>query len=329
VTQRGTRAAARSGSIGGDDTDCGGGNIPADDVPPNVWFNDEDPSIIPEDLRREEEVRRLAAKLALKRYKKLKSRYRDSVARDEAGGGGTRMPIRPKVHEPRIWWIRKDGTGLWKRRIHNAEIMINDWGTFNLSQDEQAKARCRPRTSAVYGPSDRGHKMLQAETVYIRRTHRAGYGLHANRDMEKGDIAGPYCGFPYTSDQLGRHSMGRAEGTHRLAIRRRLATMPLVFAGIDGPILKTGAKHDGKEYDLRYYRKNGFGSALNSDRQSKCNCKVIVEYKNYEGWRGGDLYVDDEYCPAEVPRNRRVVYPRSPPPTLVHMNLVPRPTQRC
>ena len=62
MTQRGTRAAARSGSIGGDDTDCGGGNIPADDVPPNVWFNDEDPSIIPEDLRREEEVRRMRKK---------------------------------------------------------------------------------------------------------------------------------------------------------------------------------------------------------------------------------------------------------------------------
>jgi hypothetical protein len=107
VTERGTRAAARSGSIGVNDN-RGEGNIPADDddVPPNVWFNDEDPSIIPEDLRREEEVRRIAAKLALKRYKKLKRQYYDRLARGEADGGG--VPIRPKVLEPRIWWIRKD-----------------------------------------------------------------------------------------------------------------------------------------------------------------------------------------------------------------------------
>ena len=292
VTERGTRAAARSGSIGVNDN-RGEGNIPADDddVPPNVWLNDEDPSIIPEDLRREEEVRRIATKLALKRYKKLKRQYYDRVARGEADGGG--VPIRPKVLEPRIWWIRKDGTGLWKRRIHNAEIMINDWGTFNLSRDEQAKARSRPRTSAISGPTDRGHKMLEAETVYVRRTNRAGYGVYANRDMHKGDIVGPYCGFPFSSDQLGKHSMGKDEGTHRLAIRRRLATMPLVFAGIEGLILKTGTKHNDKEYGLRYYRKNGYGSVLNSDRQSECNCKVIAEYQNYEGLRGGDLYVDD------------------------------------
>ena len=51
--------------------------------------------------------------------------------------------------------------------------MIDDWGTLDLSQAEQAKARCRPRTSRIEGSSDsRGHKVLEADTVYARRTHR-------------------------------------------------------------------------------------------------------------------------------------------------------------
>ena len=335
LVKGGGGSGGRGGSGRGDGGECGGScrgiggdagsggsdseNITGGDVLPSVWFNDEDPSTIPEALRREEEDRRRAAKRALERYKKSKSQYQDH-ARGGAGGGGA--PIRPKVPEPRIWWARKDGTGLWKRRIPNAAIMIDDWGTFNLSQEEQAKASCRSRTSTIHGPTDRGHKMLEAETVFVTRTHRTGYGIHANREMDIGEIVGPYSGFPYSSEQLGRHSTGRKECTHRLAIRRRLATMPPNWSGIEGPVLKPGTKHDGREYPLKYYRKNGYGSLLNSDRHSKCNCKIISEYKNYETRRGGDpsLYVDDEYCPADVPRNRRV-------PPRPSFPLFPRPTQ--
>ncbi len=35
--------------------------------------------------------------------------------------------------------------------------MIDDWGTLNFSQTEQAKARCRPRTPRIEGSRQRGY----------------------------------------------------------------------------------------------------------------------------------------------------------------------------
>ena len=94
--------------------------------------------------------------------------------------------------------------------------MIADWGTLNISQTEQAKARCRPRTARIEGSSDsRGHKVLEADTVYARRTHRVGYGIYANGDLRKGYIVGRHTGFPFACELLGRHTLGREEGTPR------------------------------------------------------------------------------------------------------------------
>jgi hypothetical protein len=265
-----------------------------------VWYADEDPSKIPEGPRREEEARRREAKRKIAEYKKLKRERRDGGG---ASGGGP-PPTKPKVIEPRIWWIQPDGTGAWKKRIGNAKIMIDDWGTRNLSPTEKAKARCRPRTSRIEGSSDRGHKVLEADTVYARRTHRVGYGIYANRDLRKGDIVGPYTGFPFACELLGRHTTGREEGTHRLSLRR-LAAMPSNFTGIDGLVLSTPV--NGNMYNLPYYNRNGYGSLLNSDLHSECNCKVVAEYRNYENRIGQQLFIDDEYCPDDVPREQRVI----------------------
>jgi len=56
--------------------------------------------------------------------------------------------------------------------------MIDDWGTLNFSQTEQAKARCRPRTPRIEGSSDsRGHKVLEVHAVWYSYTTRAASRL--------------------------------------------------------------------------------------------------------------------------------------------------------
>ncbi len=162
--------------------------------------------------------------------------------------------------------MSKVGRVAVKKRIGNAQIMIDDWGTLNFSQTEQAKARCRRRTPRIEGSSDsRGHKVLEANTVYALRTHCVGYGIYANRDLGKGYIVGRYTGFPFACELPGRHTTGREEGTHRLLLRR-LASMPSNFTGIDGSVLS--APVHGNMHTLPYYFRNGFGSLLNSDLHS-------------------------------------------------------------
>ena len=109
--------------------------------------------------------------------------------------------------------------------------------------------------------------MLEADTVYARRTHRVGYGIYANGDHRKGYSVGRHTGFPFACELLGRHTLGREEGTPRLSLRR-LAAMPSNFTGIDGPVLS--APVHGNMHTLPYCFRNGFGSLLNSDLHSEC-----------------------------------------------------------
>ena len=52
-------------------------------------------------------------------------------------------------------------------------------------------------------------------------------------------------------------------------------------------------------------------SLPNSRPSAECNRKLLVEHSDYESV--GQLYVDDEYCPANIPMNQRVT-PLNPTP---------------
>jgi hypothetical protein len=271
-----------------------------------VWYADEHPSLIPSDARQAELLRRQEAKRRLAEYRKLKLEH---LKRQENGGGG-QAPVPPKVKQPRIWWTESNQPyeeGTWKSTIDNEEIRINDWRTKNLRGKALEDARARPRNSVIESPSDRGHKYIPAGTVYARRTLHVGYGVFAKRKLAKGEIAAAYVGERYSSDVLDRHNTARDCGTHKMSLRHH-ASMPTYFTGIDGAVVNNIESEGGNRRNLQYYRKNGFGSLLNSDCKSKCNCKVEVEYDNYTNPHK-DFQVDDEYCPSDVPQDCRVIPP--------------------
>ena len=84
--------------------------------------------------------------------------------------------------------------------------------------------------------------------------------------------------------------------------------MPPTASGIEGAVHHVPVQ--GKLQDITYFLRNGVASLANCRPRSDANCKLVVEYKNYEN-AGGKLYLDDEYCPKHVPLKQRV----PPPPT--------------
>ena len=284
--------------------DGGGGGDGGNDGDDHVWYADEHPLLIPVVQRQEELLRRKEAKRRLEEYRKLRLEHLERQRRGEGG----QPPVPQKVKQPRIWWTESDVAyeqGIWKATIDNEEIRIDDWRTKNLKGDTLEAARARPRNSVIQGLSDRGHKILQAGTVYVRRTHRVGYSVFAKRDLAQGEIVAAYVGKRYGCDVLDRHITARDCGTHKISLRHR-ASMPIYFTGINGEVINNLESEGGSRRNLQYYRKNGFGSLLNSDRERKCNCKVEVEYTNYTD-QSKEFHVDDEYCPSEVPQDCRVI----------------------
>jgi hypothetical protein len=96
----------------------------------------------------------------------------------------------------------------------------------------------------------------------------------------------------------GRHKTRSKDCTHHLTLCPGWASLPPTESGIEG-----GVHHEpvqGRLQDISYFLRNRVASLANSRSRSDANCKLVLEYKNYEN-AGGKLYLDDEYCPEHVP----------------------------
>jgi hypothetical protein len=270
-----------------------------------VWYADEDPEAIPAEARQEELGRRMATRQALADFKRAQAAY----ALEQAAGGAREAaavePVEPRVEQPRIW---KDGT--WHKRLAVPRREIKGWGTAYLKGGAAQEAASRLPSTTILNPADRGDKYVEQGSVQLRRSRGESLCIFSgDRPLPKGSIVGPYVGDFFDADTQSRHKTGSKVGTHRLTLRTSRACMPLTVAGIDGPVRHTLV--NGRRYDLNYYLTNGVASLANSRSDADSNCKVLVEYSNYESV--GQLYIDDEYCPDHVPMNQRVTPP--PPPT--------------
>ena len=271
----------------------------------SVWYADEDPEAMPADARQEELGRRIAARQALAAFKRAQAEY---AAQQEAGGGGgaaAAEPVRPLVEQPRIW---KDGE--WLKRVAVPRQEIKGWGTAYLTGEAAQRAAGRPPSTRITGSTDRGDKYVEEGSLYIRRSDGEGLCVFSGeRGLPAGTIAGQYVGSFFDADAQSRHKTGSQQGRHWLTLRTSRASMPLTVTGIDGAVQSTLV--DGRRHDLDYYLNNGVASLANSRRHAECNCKLLVEYPNYESI--GQLFIDDEYCPDHVPMNQRVTLPTHTP----------------
>lgn len=300
----GDGSCGSGGGVGGG----GGGSRDAKDV----WYADEHPLKIPTEQMQDELMRRQDAKRRLEGYRKLQLEHLKRQRQGECMDGQS-PPVRPKVKQPRIWWTERDEPyeqGRWTKAIDNEAVLINNWRTKHLKGASLAAALARPRNSIINDDKDRGHKILQAGTTYVRRHNRMGYCTYAKRDLEKNEIVTVYAGDRYGSGVLERHNTDLDCDTHKISLRHR-AAMPSYFTGINGAVINNLDAEGGSRYNLQYYIRNGCGSLLNSNSDRKCNCKVVVEYSNYANEKI-DYHVDDEYCSQEVPLDSRVLFDPSP-----------------
>lgn len=260
----------------------------------SLWCADEDPDAIPHEALQEELHRRMAAMQEHKKFKRAQKAY----AKLQSEGKEAVEPEQPILEQPRIWH-----DGQWHKRIPVPRLDIRGWGTANLKNEAAVLAAGRPLSTTILDSTDRGDKYIEAGSLYIRRTFGENLAVFSGAsELPRGTIVGPYVGPFFAADAQSRHKTGQQLCTHRLMLRPGRASMPLHISGIDGLVHKQSTLVNDQRYDLGYYLRNGVASLVNSRR--KYNCKLLVEYSNYEGV--GELFVDDEYCPVHVPMKQRV-----------------------
>jgi hypothetical protein len=280
------------------------------------------PEAIPAEARQDELERRMAARRALIEFKNAQAAYGKQQSLSAGGGAGVAAEelVRPTVERQRIWM-----DGEWKKRVPVHRQEIKGWGTFYLKGQAAVEAKRRQPSTTILDPTDRGDKYVKEGSVYLQRSDFDGEGLFllsGVRGLPKGSIVGPYAGTFFNSTAQSRHKTGSKEGTHWVTLRIRWAVMPTTVAGIDGAVRPKLV--NGRRYNLEYYLRNGLSSLANSRPQTECNCKLVVEYPNYESV--GKLYIDDEFCPVHVPMNQRVTcIPPAPTPHGPH----PTPQLLC
>ena len=132
-----------------------------------------------------------------------------------------------------------------------------------------------------------------------------------------------YAGFLFGDPLLSKHKTRAREGSdHKAALRVTRASMHPSVAGIDGDFVHAPSS-GGNTYDLPYYVNNGGGNLLNARSFSKSNCKLVLEYTNYEDLPIERLRVDDCYCPKDWPLRQRA---RLPCPSHSNTDLTPHLT---
>ena len=269
-----------------------------------MWYADENPSAIPKAQLDEEKNRRVAARLELRAYEKAVEEHKRQLAANSCCKEPP--PVKPKVTKPRIWH-----QGSWVDRIPVGSREIKGWGTANLRGESAKLAAARQPTSCILDSRDRGDKFVEGGRMNLRRAGGEGLAIfNGDTELPQGFIVGPYAGGFMDAAAQSRHKTGPKDCTHYLTLCPGRTSLPPSISGIDGAVRHTTGK--GRRYDIEYYLRNGVASLANSRPRSEANCKLIVEYTNYEN-AGGELYLDDEYCPRDVPLKQRVCSPPSTP----------------
>jgi hypothetical protein len=266
-----------------------------------VWYADENPSAIPKAQREEEQNRRIAALLELRaRNERAVTEATKQLNTNIRGEVGEPLPVEPKVTKPRIWY-----QGRWVDRIPVPQREIKGWRMANLRGANAALAGSPP-SSRILNSTDRGDKYVEGDRIFLRRAQVESLALfNGDKELPEGHIVGPYVGrlIAAALEAQGRHKTRPEDCTHHLTLCPGWASLPPTESGIEGAVHQVPVQ--GRLQDISYFLRNGVASLANSRSRSDANCKLIVEYKNYEN-AGGKLYLDDEYCPEHVPLKQRV-----------------------
>ena len=201
----------------------------------------------------------------------------------------------------RIWWTDPETQqGEWVSRLYVPAGEILLWKAEGKSDEELQEIHKTGPNADFRTP---GKKVLEKDRAYLRLLPGLGLCVFSGeKDIPPNTILTMYAGWLCNEDSLSAHRNEPSKGWI-LSLRHR-ASMPGTVSAINGgPVQQRGDR-----FDLRYFWQNGFGSLLNTVRKTKCNCKFVVEYadqKYYE--RAPKLFLDDEYCPQDVPYGQRVL----------------------
>ena len=297
------RNGGRDSRSGGDGNAGCTGRAQAHAVRMSIWRPDEDGTaleLLSDEETRTERHNRTAARDALLEYHKALEQYLELQRQGgEAEAVAAEPPPRPRLISPRLFI-----NGKWERRGYVTEMNINGWRTAHLKGQPAQAARAKQTSTIVKGKEDRGNKRVEGRSFYIRRSDPDGEGLclFAGKALPKGTVVGPYVGRLIRAEVLQRHRDGDQVGGHFVSLRNK-ASMPETQNVIDGAIMSQPV--DGKRYGLEYFLRNGPSSMANCGTPAQCNSKFMVEYERYDR-PGPALYIDDEYCPEQIPPLQRV-----------------------
>jgi hypothetical protein len=276
-----------------------------------LWHRDENIGAIPDAQVAEEAKRRLNARQLQKAY------MQESQRRLEAG----QEPSAEPMYDLRIWWPDDHGVWSWHKRVEIPPRAIKGWKTANLKGTDASMAAMRdPDSNAGIA----GDKTTFTEGVHLRRMLDEGLGVFAgSKGLPAETMIVVYAGFLFGDSLLSKHKTRAKEGSdHKVSLRITRASMHPSVAGIDGDFVHAPSS-GGNTYDLPYYVHNGGGNLLNSRSFSKSNCKLVLEYTNYEDLPIERLRVDDCYCPEDWPLRQRA---RLPCPSHSNTDLTPHLT---
>ena len=276
-----------------------------------LWHRDENIRAIPDAQVVEEARRRLNARQLQKAY------MQESQRRLEAG----QEPSAEPMYDLRIWWPDDHGVWSWHKRVEIPPRAIKGWKTANLKGTDASMAAMRdPDSNAGIA----GDKTTFTEGVHLRRMLDEGLGVFAgSKGLPAETMIVVYAGFLFGDSLLSKHKTRAKEGSdHKVSLRITRASMHPSVAGIDGDFVHAPSS-GGNTYDLPYYVNNGGGNLLNARSFSKSNCKLVLEYTNYEDLPIERLRVDDCYCPEDWPLRQRA---RLPCPSHSNTDLTPHLT---
>jgi hypothetical protein len=261
-----------------------------------IWYKDEPIQDIPDEDIITEGRHRLNM---WRRRAEYNRQYRHSSM------NGQPTPPRPMlaVH---MWCKGGDeaAAAKWHLRIPSQAIDIPEWEMDGLTEEARAIAAARAPDCDYTTP---GPKHIPEGHTYLMRLLDQGFSVFANeRGIGANQFICPYVGRWYAHDELAKHRSDTG-ANHRVSIRTLGRFHPHV-GGIDGPVEQPDG---GDARDLTYYVRNGYGSLVNSRRNSECNARITYEFRKrltfvLETTLPGGLYIGDEFCPPDITDRRRV-----------------------
>ena len=254
-----------------------------------IWFDDEDEDDIPLDSRASEQrFRKTAADRARKKE------------------DGKQLPVFRCLN---IWWGAA-GRERWRSSVGVQRQMIWNW---RIRGDKVCKDE--PSTNI----DGAGNKVIEEDSVYVRRMLGTGLGAFSRRGGKKGTIIAIYAGQFYDDDAVAKCKSSSKMDSHKVGWRCYITGAPSGTRGIDGKVSifqsLISLNHDvvipnpgqilpNSKYDLRYFIRNGIGCVLNARSCQGANCRVVSEYMTYN--QDVEIHMDDQYCPRNIPYHHRV-----------------------